>query len=383
VVAVVLLTVITMAGQGTSTPTGTSPTGGGAADSFIPDERTPASCADGDLTCLGQAYGNVAYADGPIAAMDALAADQRPLAREFCHRIIHRIGAAALLRSPEAPGAVLAAGRPDCASGFYHGVLQHLFLDRVERTPSTMSGLGWQICQEEVVRTDRALYANCLHGIGHGALIAFDYDLTPATAVCSSLTKAWAREWCYSGLYMEYALPAYGSDIPWSATLNDPTYPCGGLTDGQGKGSCYQSLVISSLLAADGDLAGPAAACAAAEARYRFLCFAAMGSQVDLSAGASSVATACAQAGDYFPTCIYGALRFQAATDGTLVAGAAFCADPERRIDRATCLQAIGSGIVGLVESPAIVEWLCGEALPLRADVERCVAGATGRAPGE
>ena len=344
---------------------------------FRPDARTPVACAAEDLDCLAQAYGNIAFVDGPSAAFAAIAADDRSDIALTCHRIVHRIGAAALARDPERPGIAIAAGQSDCTSGYYHGVMQHVFLGLEEQTATAIASAGVEICNDPLIRRERFTQMNCLHGIGHGALIVAEYDLADGLAVCAAINDPWSREWCYSGVYMENVLPAYGTTSIW-IDEQDPAFPCTAVTDVQGKGSCYQSLAISALSASGGDFAGPATACAAAELAYRFICYAAMGSQVNLAASATEIAAACGLAGDYLPTCIYGALRFQSSQDGTLVVGAARCADPAIGIDRATCLRAIGSGLVGLVAGPQEVARACRAALPTAADYELCLRGATG-----
>lgn len=344
---------------------------------FAPDTRTPSACAADDLDCLAQAYGNIAFADGPSAAFDAIAADDRGDIALTCHRIVHRIGAAALARDPEHPGAVIAAGQSDCTSGYYHGVMQHVFLGLEEQTATAIAQAGVDICADPLIRRERFTQMNCLHGIGHGALIVAEYDLADGLAICAAIRDPWSREWCYSGVYMENVLPAYSTTTTW-IDEQDPAFPCTAVTDAQGKGSCYQSLAISALTASGGDFTGPATACAAAESAYRFICYAAMGSQVPLGATAAVIGAACTHAGEYQPTCVYGALRFQTSQDGDLVTGVAHCADPAIGIDRATCLQAIGSGLVGLVAGPAEVERACAAAItdPLERDL--CLRGATG-----
>ena len=344
---------------------------------FAPDARTPSACAAEDLDCLAQAYGNIAFVDGPSAAFAAIAADDRGDIALSCHRIVHRIGAAALARDPERPGVAIAAGQSDCSSGYYHGVMQHVFLGLEEQTATAIASAGAEICNDPLIRRERFTQMNCLHGIGHGALIVTEYDLADGLAICAAISDPWSREWCYSGVYMENVLPAYGTTSVW-IDEQDPAFPCTAVTDAQGKGSCYQSLAISALTASGGDFAGPATACAAAESAYRFICYAAMGSQVNLAASATEIAAACGLAGDYLPTCIYGALRFQSSQDGTLAVGAARCADPAIGIDRATCLRAIGSGLVGLVTGPQEVERACRAALPVATDYELCLRGATG-----
>ena len=105
-------------------------TGGGLAGApvaaqFEPDDTKLSSCGT-DFTCLEQAYGNLAYDEGPKVALDRF---ERAIAKpgpveSDCHRIAHKIGAGALARFKGAVGEAFAAGTAACWSGYYHGVVE-------------------------------------------------------------------------------------------------------------------------------------------------------------------------------------------------------------------------------------------------------------------
>lgn len=75
------------------------------------------------FACYEHRYTALVRLDGPRVALGRLDADQRRngYVRAACHQLTHRVGRAA----GEIDGIdALAEGRPVCASGFYHGVLQ-------------------------------------------------------------------------------------------------------------------------------------------------------------------------------------------------------------------------------------------------------------------
>ncbi len=80
--------------------TTTAPEAHPAAGHFAPDQTLLGSCAQGDQPCYEQAFGNLAYYEGPKNALvkfdDAIEAN--PDVRANCHRIVHMIGSASLQR---------------------------------------------------------------------------------------------------------------------------------------------------------------------------------------------------------------------------------------------------------------------------------------------
>ena len=92
--------------------------------SFEPDDKKIEDCGQ-DAACLEQAFGNLAYEEGPKAALDKLAEMQNdPVVGGACHPIAHKIGAGGLLHFEGEVGPAFVAGNGTCGSGYYHGLLQ-------------------------------------------------------------------------------------------------------------------------------------------------------------------------------------------------------------------------------------------------------------------
>ena len=93
--------------------------------SFEPDDKTVDDCGQ-DAACFEQAFGNLAYEEGPGAALEKLAELQssNPVVAGGCHPIAHKIGAGGLLHFEGDVGKAFADGDGTCGSGFYHGLLQ-------------------------------------------------------------------------------------------------------------------------------------------------------------------------------------------------------------------------------------------------------------------
>jgi hypothetical protein len=114
-----LATFVSSAASGTPDSSAAS-----TAAEFKPDESKLEDC-DASFSCLEQAFGNLAYEQGPKAALEEfdrrMAAD--PEIERNCHRIAHKIGAGALVHYDGGVGKAFADGSASCWSGYYHGIL--------------------------------------------------------------------------------------------------------------------------------------------------------------------------------------------------------------------------------------------------------------------
>jgi mono/diheme cytochrome c family protein len=92
---------------------------------FKPDDTKIEDCK-GNGSCYEQAFGNLAYDEGPKAALDKLAELEvnDPTIAGACHPIAHKIGAGGLLHYKGDVGKAFVAGNGTCGSGYYHGLLQ-------------------------------------------------------------------------------------------------------------------------------------------------------------------------------------------------------------------------------------------------------------------
>ena len=372
----------------TPAPT-TSPTSGGLVPSaiadvhppdspFAPDATTIASCAVSDTECLIQGYANLAYADGPKAAIATLAAETREPVIFACHQISHRIGAAAIAANGDRAGAAFVAGNSTCASGYYHGVLQHAFLGVDLGNLDEIGRRAGKICTDPQIQATGYLAFQCGHGLGHGLLIATGYDLPMALEACGALPNALEREWCASGVHMENFTPSYGRQTAWVDAV-DFRYPCTVLRPDQGKASCYNLVAIRAIEGSNQRWEAVADACARAEADYAATCFEGMGLQVQgRIRGPQEALDVCAIAGVAAQRCVDGvALSFvnRDANGREALRVCALVADPAAR---EACSTSVGSALRTVVTTPAAAVALCDDSLLPETASERdaCRRGA-------
>lgn len=232
---------------------------------FAPDATSIDECLVGGeadrLACLRQAYANLAWRDGAAAAMRALWEEpgRREVTLGSCHRIAHLIGEAVWTRlrgdlgraipeisedfeaDPLASDYFYKSG--DCVDGLFHGLLEREFADRPDPV-SAIDDLA-VLCSDRALWDDNAGVSvlRCVHGLGHGAMIVSDNDLTSALRLCdrtSAFDDAGWPDLCGSGAFMEYVAPTVSG-----GTLVDEGAPLRVCTeiDDRYEFQCYTHIV--------------------------------------------------------------------------------------------------------------------------------------------
>jgi hypothetical protein len=345
------------------------------AGSFVPDETTLADC-DGDYGCLEQAFGNVAFREGPQRALalfeERLTTDAN--VEKDCHRIVHTIGAAVFARFDGDVARTFAAGSATCASGYYHGILERAFVGI-----SSVAALGRKaqsMCLGQGIRRRGFLDYQCRHGLGHGLMIQTGYDLPTALALCGRLGTRWDEVTCTGGVFMENGNTSFGFRSRW---LDDevPLYPCGSVAV-RHRRSCYlrSSTRVLSLNGNDFELA--AGTCESAGRRWARFCFRGLGRDAVVEATYRDLAKThalCRAAGAYLGECLYGAARTfgDGESLGGLSRAAAFCARAWRAV-RDDCAGGLGVVVGLLYPTDATRRAVCTRLMPGQA--EACAAAA-------
>ena len=324
-----------------------------AAGSFEPDDTVLADCAADDWPCHEQAYGNMAFTAGPEAAVAAVeeALPTDAAVQGDCHRIVHTIGSAALVRFEGDVGEAFAHGTATCASGYYHGILERAFAGAASRDDAAQTAGG--LCRGEKIEETEFLLYQCVHGLGHGLMIYSGYDLPWALSVCDGLRTDWDQTSCTGGVFMENISSSYGITSKW-VREDDPIYPCPAMKQ-RHKLYCYL-MVTSRVNQLNGfDWSATAKTCRTkAERDWVATCFESYGrdasgqSQQD----PDEVARICLipeRERDVL-SCLYGAARDLAYFDTTGERARALCSQVERRY-QAECFFGIGTIMGGLYRS--------------------------------
>ena len=221
------------------------------AGGFKLNGRILEECALTDRPCVEQAFGNLTYREGAkiaLARFDTMIAQSGPVEAN-CHRIAHTIGSASLARLKENVGQAFAQGSSSCWSGYYHGILEHAFLQLKSFEPTEVAAVSQKLCSDAGIRKVSWLAYQCVHGLGHGLMITSGLDLPLSLEICNKLNTDWDRQSCKGGVFMENISTSYGTKSEYLKD-SDLIYPCNAIKEGD-KLYCYL-MVTSRVLNANG-----------------------------------------------------------------------------------------------------------------------------------
>jgi hypothetical protein len=317
--------------------------GGPPSAPFRPDGTRLEGCLDAD--CRRQAFGNVAYREGPKPALDLFQEKLSETAVEAdCHRIAHTIGAASLVHHDGSVAKALAEGRSTCWSGYYHGVVERSFVGSSE---SELPQRSREICADPDIRRTSFLAYQCVHGLGHGLMIHTGYDLPQALQVCNKLETGWDHDSCEAGVFMENISSSYGIKSRWLKD-DDLIYPCNSIAE-KYKLYCYLILTSRVLQANGYSWEKTVTTCRRSDKGWVATCFQSLGRDASGNSrqDAAKILEICALAGDMTGECIYGAARDVTSNDASPRRSKGLCERAAEQF-RAYCFEGIGTILGGM-----------------------------------
>jgi cytochrome c553 len=221
----------------------------GRVGAFKPDNTTIADCEQSNKPfCFRQAFGNLAYKQGPERTLAELAKDDKSISdvHDDCHQISHWVGRAGLAYYKNDAGVALSHGAMTCNSGYYHGVMQLAFagLPRPE-----VFAKAKKLCSNPVLHKSEFLLYQCFHGLGHGLMIYSGDDLPWSLKTCHRLPDNINGDSCTGGVFMQNLDTTMGASR--YLRPNNPIYPCNIVSE-YDKSYCYL-IVTARILAVDHD----------------------------------------------------------------------------------------------------------------------------------
>jgi len=344
------------------------------AGTFKPDGTKLADCDA--QRCTEQAFGNIAYRQGPTRALAAFDVKYGDFSDPNCHRVAHAIGSASLARNKGNVARTFAQGSSSCFSGYYHGVLERSLVGVRGYEPETLGAVARDLCRDVKVKASLWLAYQCLHGLGHGLMITTGYTLPLSLKVCDRLSTSWERTSCNGGVFMENISTLYGFKSSWLRD-DDPVYPCNTVAE-EDKIKCYEIVTSRILRTVGGSWAETSEICAAAEKNWVTACFRSLGRD---SAGQAhqdpvKIRELCAEARPYDgeATCITGAAM---AMTGNFKSGrqsSAFCTGSPAEMHE-SCFYGIGAVMVLYGPTAAKREAHCGSITAVARYAAQCLRG--------
>jgi mono/diheme cytochrome c family protein len=341
------------------------------AAAFEPDDTTLADC-DADSACFEQAFGNLAFKDGPKRALAVFAEkiETDPTVR-VCHRIAHAIGAGGLAHYDGDVGRAFADGSAVCWSGYYHGILERAFAGVSEDDLPVVSR---RLCASTEVRKSDFIAYQCVHGLGHGLMIYTDYDMPLALETCDALSTSWDQTSCTGGVFMENLQTSYGTKSQWLRD-DDPLYPCPTVAE-RHKLYCYLMVTSRILDVVGGDWQKTVNWCRKSEEGWVATCFQSLGRDASGRSlqKADDILRICALAKDMAGQCIYGAARDITSMDAGARRSTVLCSQAPIGV-RPLCFNGIGTILGGFAREAEARRAACRSAVP-KQFWDECFAGA-------
>jgi mono/diheme cytochrome c family protein len=340
---------------------------------FEPNDQKVEDCKD--ASCFEQAFGNIAYDQGPKEALDRLASlsQSNSTVAADCHPIAHKVGAGGLLYFKGDVGKAFAAGNSTCGSGYYHGLLQWKLAgvraDQVSKIAST-------VCEDPNIKANAFIYYQCNHGLGHGFMLYTGLDLPKALAYCHELQTESDSIMCSGGVFMENQSSSFGLRSKWLKT-KDLLYPCDSkYVKRQDKLYCYLQITSHILPYVHGDWKRTANWCRKSEPGWVKVCFQSMGRDVSGVAvhDPQQMKADCARARSGEKECIYGAIRDVMNNNAQDPNGQAFCEMVKAKF-RSYCFWGMGT-ILGALHADRPGKQAACEQFAKGEDLEQCLSGA-------
>lgn len=300
-------------------------------------------------------------------------------------------------------------------SGCYHGVIQAYFTGEGSVDSAKVS---WLCDLIQGNTGDRWLRFQCVHGIGHGLEMIWNWDLPRALEGCDWLATDWDRQGCYGGAFMENAMASMpgghhtparaieavqgaagsgGDEADAHAGHGDPgghmsdrgaitfkmrdstdlLYPCTAVAP-KYRSSCYMLQGGVILSAVGRDFARAAAACDGAEPGLRHNCYLSLGTAASgMTVQNTRRIVELCRNGDpgYQPWCFVGAVKNYIDVTARPGDGLRFCEAVPPGDSRRQCYVAVGEQVLMLnITDTAARRRACEEARP--EGREACLYGA-------
>jgi mono/diheme cytochrome c family protein len=340
---------------------------------FEPDDKKVEDCQD--TACFEQAFGNLAYEEGPKVALDKLAelSSTNPTVQGGCHPIAHKIGAGGLLKFQGDVGKAFAEGNGTCGSGYFHGLLQWKLAGVAA---DQVGGVARTACESPDIKANAFNYYQCNHGLGHGLMLYTAYDLPKALDFCHQLQTPLDSVECSGGVFMENQSSSFGYHTTWLRTKN-LLYPCDSkLVERRDKLYCYLLVTSHILPYVGGDWVKTADWCRKSEPGWVETCFESYGRDVSGAAvqNPDRILELCKMAGSGQQSCLYGAVRDILNNNSQDLGAKRLCENVAQRF-RSRCYFGIGS-ILGTQHADPEGKRAACEEFAKGEDVSDCLQGA-------
>jgi len=155
----------------------------------------------------------------------------------FCHHQVHSLGKFLYTFTGDLREALLHSNQK-CGGALYHGVVESFFSTQKFSDKSKIENMDIiNICPEDHKNTNSLQRWQCIHGIGHGLSIVYDYNILSAVTRCEEFDSRFEELSCSKGVFMENTLH-YFYTKEGDFEKDNIFYPCN-IVDKKFAPACY------------------------------------------------------------------------------------------------------------------------------------------------
>lgn len=293
--------------------------------------------------------------------------ESRPEMFTNCHEVMHYIGRDIYRKEGSVPNALGSCSHV-CFEGCLHGVTEGFVL---EKHLSIGTGNDEQIaseiptiCGKREAYEKTQLFDQCIHGIGHAAMLLTENDVPRALKLCDFLRVVMENELCYSGVFMENSNSSTNKDHPSKyVKANDPFYPCAILEEKYRK-MCYELQSFKLIEFIKNDWQKTFTMCSKIDRKYQAVCYKSLGStQVGFTQDDEVRRKNCdfAPPGYYRDVCVRGVVGALATRYGGDVAKIISFCNIADAINKKACYSQMGMSLMEWHRETGKVADLCSQ----------------------
>lgn len=153
-----------------------------------------------------------------------------------CHETAHHLGMW-LYGYLEDVDKSLQLAEQQCGGSIFHGVIQNYLLTQKFLGVSVDDIDIHSICQDKYTNPYSIDSWQCLHGLGHGLIQIYDYDILKAVNRCGEFNEKIEQISCSKGVFMQNVVQ-YLETNGGNFDDSDKYYPCNAVDEGFGP-QCY------------------------------------------------------------------------------------------------------------------------------------------------
>jgi hypothetical protein len=241
------------------------------------NQQVERDCPTNTLSCLNKALLAITGSHGPQASLEMLRRLQEQKRIDTStddHHLAHDIGRATAERFGVNGRAFLL-----CPTSFNYGC-QHGFFQYALAQAHATDSAARLICGSLGESYSSKFRFYCYHGVGHGVMMAQNYNLTKALAACDTLETTVGQDGCWQGVFMENVNARLKENRPTGGfSRSNPLAPCNVVPD-KYRSECFVNHAGWLMKIFSNDVTKATKACLRAPDAYVSLCLQSIGLMV-------------------------------------------------------------------------------------------------------